>query len=205
MAPKKSSRRRAHDKTSGSALPALHAVALAVGTALWLLQASPAPTADDEGGTGDSDSPRAAGARALLESLGAAGATLHQPVRLVETRRAGLGVYAARQIAAGEPIFSLPHQLMLLPDDRGDGVGLAAALLKQRRSPSTAPLRHYVASLPADCPANLAVAGEAELALARTSLHAWKVELLESELWYIDTHVPGALPTPVCWQTIDLR
>ena len=204
MAAKKSPRRRTDEKKArGSALPALLAVALAVGTALWLRQASPTPAAADEGR--DSDSPRAAGARALLESLEAAGATLHQPVRLVETRRAGLGVYAARQIAAGEPIFSLPHQLMLLPDDRGEGVGLAAALLKQRRSPSTAPLRHYVASLPADCPANLAVAGEAELALARASLHAWKVELLESELRYIDTHVPGALPTPVCWQTIDLR
>eukprot|EP01045_Picozoa_sp_COSAG04_P045793 COSAG04_NODE_16244_length_505_cov_1.229064_1_plen_84_part_10 len=84
MAPKKSSRRRADEKQArGSALPALLAVALAVGVALWLRQASPAPTADDEGGTGDSDSPRAAGARALLESLGAAGATLHQPVRLV--------------------------------------------------------------------------------------------------------------------------
>ena len=54
MAPKKSPRRRTDEKKArGSALPALLAVALAVGTALWLRQASPTPAAAvDKGGDG---------------------------------------------------------------------------------------------------------------------------------------------------------
>ena len=148
---------------------------------------------------GDSDTPRAKQARQLLDELVTSGATLHSPLALRETPETGLGLVTTVPLAAGAAIFTLPAGLMIHPP--GVGVGVAAALLQERRSPSSAVMRHYIASLPRRCPANLAVLTDGARALVRTSLHAWKAELLERELDYLTTQVPDANATERQWAT----
>jgi hypothetical protein len=94
-------------------------------------------------------------------------------------------------------VLSLPGGLMLRAaaaaaanPDAPPGAGLALALLRERRQPGSALSRLWLRSLPASCPHNLAARPEADRALAATSLHAWKVELLEAE----QAAVAAALP-----------
>ena len=59
----------------------------------------------------------------------------------------------------------------------GGGGSLAVALARERLHPSTEAMRLYVASLPRECPHNLATRPASDLELASASLHHWKVEL----------------------------
>lgn len=137
---------------------------------------------------GDSPSARAAQARALLQALVEDGAVLHTPVQLAEHATTGLGIYAARKLLRGQPIFTLPSRHMIRPPTGGpEGIGVAAVLLQELRQPSSKAMQLFTASLPRGCPPNIATRSRtaSDLALVSLSLHAWKTELLRAELEFL--------------------
>lgn len=133
----------------------------------------------------DSPSARAAQARALLQELVKDGSVLHTPVRVIEHVSSGLGIYAARKLVRGQPIFTLPTRHMIQPVD--DGIGVASVLLKELRQPSSKIMQLYTTSLPQACPSNIAARSRtsSDLALVAMSLHAWKVELVRAEQGFL--------------------
>ena len=147
---------------------------------------------------GDSPSARAGQARALLQALVEDGAVLHTPVQLTEHATTGLGIYAARKLLRGQPIFTLPARHMIRAATSDDGIGVAAVLLQELRQPSSKAMQLFTASLPRLCPPNIATRSRtaSDLALVSLSLHAWKTELLRAELKFLaSAFEPGSAAT----------
>lgn len=134
---------------------------------------------------GDSASERSAQARALLQALVEDGALLHTPVRLAEHATTGLGIYAAQKLVRGQPIFTLPARHLIRPV--ADGIGIAALLVQERRQASSKSMEMFIASLPRQCPTNIAARSRtaSDRSLVALSLHGWKIELLRAELSFI--------------------
>lgn len=102
------------------------------------------------------------------------------PLDIKLTSYGGLGVYVGRDVSAGETIFALPsHSMLHVP--KGAQAMLPLILARERRNASSELMRRYLATLPSECPDNLATRGEDDLALAAESLHGWKVDLLRRE------------------------
>ena len=156
---------------------------------------------------GDSPSVRAAQARALLQGLVEDGAVLHAPVQLAEHAKTGLGIYAATKMVRGQPIFTLPARHLIRPV--ADGIGAAAVLVQEQRQASSKAMQLYIASLPRECPANIAARSRtaSDLALVALSLHAWKTELLRAELSYLSSALvsdAAVTPSEAEWATCML-
>ena len=114
----------------------------------------------------------------------------------------GLGVIAAESIAVGSVIMQMPSSLML--GSGGRPASLPLALLRERRNSSNSPwMSAYLASLPTECPDNLATSrnADADHALVAASLHAWKIDVLQRELAVLDADDAGFRPDERLWAT----
>lgn len=139
---------------------------------------------------------RVKSAASLLAALETAGAVVSVPLEARAVAYGGHGIFTGAPVRAGARIMSLPKALWLTAPDEA---GLPLALARERRSPSSPVFDHYLASLPTDCPANLATRPAADLALANASLHGWKVELMEREARQLASEIPLATAEEVRW------
>lgn len=133
--------------------------------------------------TAAQDDLRVAAAHTLLRVLSASGMD-HAGITVKRVPYGGLGVFVTEPVAAGATVVSLRSSWMLTvgsPSEPAQAAALPLALARQRRNSTSEILAQYMATLPTECPANLAARGEADLALARLSLQAWKVDLIDRE------------------------
>ena len=133
--------------------------------------------------------------------LGETGAVGKHKLEVRLTPYGGLGVFAAESIAAGSVILQLPSSMML--GSGGRPASLPLALLRERRNSSSAWMSAYIATLPAECPDNLATSrnADADLALVGASLHAWKADVLRRELQVLDAEPARFSEEEVEWGT----
>jgi|EP01043_Picozoa_sp_COSAG02_P006418 hypothetical protein len=203
---RKTAQRRAGHAASSSPealLPRAAAALLSLALALVLMQVPRDPRSGARTTTaaasrehaayvlGDSKSVRSAQARVLLQALVEDGALLHTPVQLAEHATTGLGIFAAQKLVRGQPIFTLPARHLIRPV--ADGIGAAAVLVQEQRQASSKAMELFIASLPRECPANIAARSRtaSDLALVSLSLHAWKTELLRAELSFLGSAMPS--------------
>ena len=137
----------------------------------------------------------------LLRMLAEDGIVHEYKLVVQRTPYGGLGIFAAENIASGSVIMQLPSSMML--GSGGRPASLPLALLHEKRNSSSAWMRAYIASLPTECPDNLATSrnAAADLALVDASLHAWKTDVLQRELKVLDADPAGFLADERLWAT----
>ena len=130
----------------------------------------------------DHASSRVTAALALLDALSTSGMH-HVGLTVKSVPYGGVGVFVTEPVAAGATVVSLQSSMMLSsgsPSEHAQAA-LPLALAREHRNSSSSLIAKYMATLPADCPPNLATRDDADQALARLSLQAWKVDLLDKE------------------------
>ena len=171
----------------GLLLPAAVAAA-AIAAAGWLLWSG---GAGEEGAGG-----RVAAATALLRHMEAHGAAVAEGV-VPGLGVAGLGLFAAAGLPGGAPALVVPRALCI---DGGSEEGLAVEFVRLRRRPVGELQRLYRATLPEQCPPNLAVRPAADRRFVlEGSMHAWKATLLDRIDGALDALVPAATAEERVW------
>lgn len=132
---------------------------------------------------------RVAAVSDLLTTLVKEGATAHVPLEARATQAAGLTVHITASAKAGQSILTVPAGMHLQPDIP-DEAGLALALLKQRKAPTSTVLGKYIATLPERCPGGVVAWGRKDLELVGASLHRWKSEMLLTGRAFLATELP---------------
>lgn len=142
---------------------------------------------------------RTKAANELKDALVGAGMVIHSPLVVKSSPGAGVGLFVAagdKKIGPGDKLFELPSRHFFKGDSRK---GLASSLLAERNKPSSKIMELYIKTLPSKCPNNIAIRPQADLDLLSTTIHKWKVDLLQKELASLAKHHPSSTTEDRQW------